>query len=61
MDFTALWAAFCHRQGLDFESFSVGMDIAISDLELWSDRGFRKLWDAVDERQERAGISGENR
>ena len=61
MDFTSLWAAFCVRQGIPFEGFSVGMDIAIDDLEAWSDRGFPSLWRAIDDRQERERVSSEDR
>lgn len=61
MTFSALWATFCHREGLGFEAFSIGMDIAIQDLELWSERGFAQLRDAVYVRQERSRIPSEDR
>lgn len=42
-----MWAAFCGREGLDFQFFCAGADAITADRDLWTDRGFAVLRDFV--------------
>lgn len=47
MSYLELWATYCVKQRIPFDDFARGVEILMSDLELWARRGFAELYTQV--------------